>query len=151
MKAFERILAATDFSTVSKPALDEAERVAKEFGARLVILHAYQVPAVASLAQASPGVYEDFLRAVQTDGEKRLDVLVAHARARGIDARGLLRDGFADEQILDAAAKEQADLIVMGTHGRRGASRLLLGSVASRVVGRAPCPVMTLRAAPAAA
>ena len=151
MKAFARILAATDFSPASQPALDEAERIAKECGARLLILHAYQVPAVASLNESPPAIYEDFLRAVQADGEKRLDVLVAHARARGIDARGLLRDGFADEEILDAAAKEKADLIVMGTHGRRGASRLVLGSIASRVVGRAPCPVMTLRAAPAAA
>jgi nucleotide-binding universal stress UspA family protein len=151
MKAFARILAATGFSPASQPALDDAERIAQECGARLLILHAYKIPALASLAQAPVGVYEDFLRAVETDAEKRLDALVAHARVRRIDARGLLRHGLADEEILEAAAKEKVDLIVMGTHGRRGASRLLMGSIASRVVSRAPCPVMTLRAAPAAA
>ena len=149
MKTFERILAATDFSPASQPALDEAERIARESGARLLILHAYQIPALASVARAPASVNEDFERAVRTDGEKRLDVLVAQARTRGIDARGLLREGFADEEILDAAGKDKADLIVMGTHGRRGPSRLLMGSVASRVVCRSPCPVMTVRAAPA--
>lgn len=146
MRTYERILAATDFSPASQPALDQAESIARECGARLLILHAYHVPALASVSQAPAGVYEDFLRAVRADGERRLDALVAHGQACGIETRGLLREGFPDAEILDAAAREKADLIVMGTHGRRGPSRLLAGSVVSRVVGRATCPVMTVRA-----
>jgi nucleotide-binding universal stress UspA family protein len=89
------------------------------------------------------------MRAVETDGTQRLNALVDHAPARGIDARGLLREELPDDEILDAAAKEKPDLIIMGTHGRRGASRLLMGRIAFRLVSRAPCPVMTVRPADA--
>ncbi len=151
MKTYERILAATDFSPASEPALAEAERLARDCGARLTILHAYQVPALASVPEAPPGVYpaslyDDFARAVRASGEKRLESVVAHARSGGIDASGLLREGLPDEEILAAADSEKADLIVLGTHGRRGPSRLLLGSVAARVVCRSTRPVLTLRA-----
>lgn len=149
MKTFERILAATDFSPASQPALNEAERLARECGARLLIVHAYQIPALPAVAQAPASVYEDFQRAVRADGETRLDALVAHARTRGIEAHGLLREGLPDEEILDTAAKEKADLIVMGTHGRRGLTRAFLGSVATRVLSQSACPVMTVRGAPA--
>ena len=144
MKTFERIVAATDFTPASRPVLDEAERIARECGAQLLIVHAYRVPAAAELAQVPVGVYEDFLGAVRAAGEQRLATLVAQARSRGIDARPLLREGFADEEILNAARQERADLIVMGTHGRRGVSRMLMGSVAWQVVSRSPCPVMTV-------
>jgi nucleotide-binding universal stress UspA family protein len=147
MDGFQRILAATDFSPASQPAFDEACRIASGCGARLFVLHAYQVPTLASLKNAPASVYEDFERAVRSDGEKRLEALLSRARARGIAAVGLLRQGLADEEILDAAKKGQADLIVMGTHGRRGPSRVLLGSVASRVVCGSTCPVLTVRAA----
>lgn len=154
MKTFDRILAATDFSPASEPALKEAERIARECGGRLTIVHAYQVPALAAVPEAPigaypPGVYEDFARAVRSNAEKRLEAAVDHARAGGIDAHGTLREGLPDEEILDAAEKEQAGLIVLGTHGRRGPSRILLGSVAARVVSRAARPVLTVRAAPA--
>lgn len=152
MKVFERILAATDFSPASQPALDEAQRLARECGATLTILHAYQVPALASVPEAPPGVYppslyDDFARAVKASEASRLQSAVARARAGGIDARGLLREGLPDEEILAAAESEKADLLVLGTHGRRGPSRLLMGSVAARVVSRSTRPVMTVRAA----
>jgi len=153
MKAFDRILAATDFSPASEPALKEAERIARACGARLTILHAYHVPALAAVPEApigaySPGIYEDFARAVRANAERRLEAAIRHARAEDIDARGTLREGLPDEAILDAAEQEQAGLIVMGTHGRRGPSRIFLGSVAARVVSRAARPVLTVRAAP---
>jgi nucleotide-binding universal stress UspA family protein len=72
---------------------------------------------------------------------------VEQARKEGVDARALLVTGFADEAIVAAAKQQGADLIVMGTHGRRGAARLFLGSVAARVISTAPCPVMTVRSA----
>ena len=153
MKPFQRILAATDFSPASRPALDQAQRLAREGGARLTILHVYHVPALASAPETpvtahSPGVYEDFARAVRASGQERLDRDVAQALARGIDARGLLREGLPDEEILDAAETDNADLIVLGTHGRRGPARVLMGSVAGRVVARATRPVLTVRAEP---
>jgi nucleotide-binding universal stress UspA family protein len=64
---------------------------------------------------------------------------------KGVDIRPLAVRGAPEQAIIDAAAREKADVIVMGTHGRRGAARLLLGSVAARVVATAPCPVLTIR------
>ena len=151
MKTFERIVAATDFTPASRPVLDEAERIARECGAQLLIVHAYQVPAVGELAQEPAGVHDDFVRAVRGAAEPRLAMLVAQARSRGIDARALLREGFADDEILDAARRERADLIVVGTHGRRGVSRMLVGSVAWQVVSRSACPVMTVPSGPSRA
>jgi nucleotide-binding universal stress UspA family protein len=139
-RTFHCILAATDFSEASQPALDEACRIAAACGARFLLVHVYQISPVAYISYAPPSVYEDYKRAVRTDAEKRLGDLVAQARSRGVDASGLLREGFPDEE-------EKADLIVMGTHGRRGPSRLILGSIAARVIARCSCPVLTVRAA----
>jgi len=67
------------------------------------------------------------------------------ARAEGLEARACLRRGLADQEIVALARDERADLIVIGTHGRAGMSRMLLGSVTDRVVRLAPCPVLTVR------
>jgi nucleotide-binding universal stress UspA family protein len=147
MSSFRRLLVATDFSPASQPAFEEACRIASDSGARLVVLHAYQIPTLASMKNAPASLYEDFERAVRSDSERRLDALIAQARSRGVAANGLLRQGLPDEEILDAAEKEGIDLVVLGTHGRRGASRVLLGSVAGRVVCRSTCPVLTVRPA----
>ena len=147
MKNSRSILAATDFSEASRPALEEAYRIASESGSRLTLLNVYQIPGAAYVAYAPASVYEDFDRAVRTDAEQRLAQLVAEARSRGIDACGQLKKGFPEDEILACARKEKPDLIIMGTHGRRGLSRFWLGSVASRVIGRSPCPVVTVRGA----
>jgi nucleotide-binding universal stress UspA family protein len=76
---------------------------------------------------------------------KQLDRLVARARAAKVRARGLLLEGVAHDQIVRAARREQADMMVMGTHGRTGIARFFLGSVAARVAAMAPCPVLTVR------
>ncbi len=145
MKSVRSILAATDFSEASGPAIEEACRVASESGSRLTLLNVYQIPPAAYVTGAPASVYEELERAVRTDAEQRLERLVAQARSRGIEACGQLKEGFPEDEILALAEKEKPDLIVMGTHGRRGLSRFWLGSVASRVIGRSPCPVVTVR------
>jgi universal stress protein A len=147
MRIFERILLATDFSEASVRAFDESVRLAGASGASLILVHAYQVPPAAALSHAPAGVYEDYEQAVRRSADEKLCALVEQARARGADARPLLVAGFPDEEIVAAAGREKADLLVIGTHGRRGAARLFLGSVAARVVTTAPCPVMTVRPA----
>jgi nucleotide-binding universal stress UspA family protein len=78
--------------------------------------------------------------------EKRLDALVAQARRSRVDARPKLLSGpAAHEAIARAAAKERSDVIVIGTHDRTGLERVLVGSVAARIIGTAPCPVLTVR------
>src|SRR5262249_2468631 len=78
-------------------------------------------------------------------GQKELDKLVAKAKAAGARGRGLLLEGTAADAIVRTARSARADVIVMGTHGRTGLARLFMGSVAERVIGPAPCPVLTVR------
>ena len=146
MNLFRRILVATDFSPASTPAFEQAVRMAGREEAQLLIAHAYQEPALVELSHAPARVYEEWDNALREAVEKKLRPLVEHARKEGVeDARALLLAGFADEAIIAAAKEEGADLIVMGTHGRRGAARMFLGSVAARVISMASCPVMTVR------
>jgi nucleotide-binding universal stress UspA family protein len=147
MKMFQRILVATDFSPASTPALEQSVKMARRDGATLLIAHAYQEPGLVELSHAPARVYEEWDHELREAVEKKLQPLVERARKEGVEARALLLTGFADEAIIKAAEQQGADLIVMGTHGRRGAARLFLGSVASRVISTAPCPVMTVRSA----
>ena len=144
---FHRILVATDFSAASTPALEASVKMARKEGALLLIAHAYQEPGLVELSHAPADVYERWDQELREATERRLRPLVEHARKEGVEARALILTGFADEAIIEAAKREGADLIVMGTHGRRGAARLFLGSVAARVISTAPCPVMTVRSA----
>jgi nucleotide-binding universal stress UspA family protein len=93
----------------------------------------------------SPSVYEDLEASARKHAEKRLTALRDKARASGVKVSVLLLEGVAHEQIVRAAKSKKADLIVIGTHGRTGLAKLFLGSVASRVVTAASCPVLTVR------
>ena len=129
MTLYRTILMATDFSETSEDAFQEAVRLASDTGAALRVLHVYQPPTAVPFPFATAEIYETLDRAAD----------------RGVTATPLLRRGLPDVAIVDAAVDERADLVVLGTHGRSGPMRLLLGSVASRVVAGAPCPVLTIR------
>jgi nucleotide-binding universal stress UspA family protein len=147
MKNFQRILVATDLSPASEPAVNEAIAMARGNGTQLVIAFAYQHPSAVQAEAVVPGLYEEWERSLRENARQRLEPLVAKARAEGIEARSLVLTGAPYEAIADAAGEIGADLVVMGTHGRKGVSRFFLGSVASRVISIAPCPVLTVRAA----
>ena len=147
MKPFHRILVATDFSEASTPAFKEAILMAKENGAELMIANAYRPPNIIEADSVAFGVYEEWDRNLRAEIEGKLNALVEEARKAGVDARPLILPGVPYEAITDAAKENDADLVIMGTHGRKGVARLFLGSVASRVISTAPCPVMTVRAA----
>src|SRR5258708_24954114 len=123
MTLFRRILVATDFSPASTPALEQSLKMARREGALLLIAHAYQGPGLVELRHARAKVYEECDRKLREAVERKLRPLVEHAQKEGVEARALLLTGFADEAIIEAAEHEGADLIVMGTHGRRGAAR----------------------------
>ena len=148
MGLFGRILAATDFSPASAPAIEEAMRLASATGAELVLVHAYEPPAPAAFEGyvAPPSVYDEWEDALKTSTESSLELLAAKAREKGIRTRTRVLRGTPYTAITEAAAEERADLVVVGTHGRGGFSRFVLGSVAGRVVASAPCPVLTIRA-----
>lgn len=140
------ILFATDLSPASDRAFEEARRLAREFGAELLIAHAYDPVSVQALGYVPAFAYLEWEDEFRASLESKLDPLVASARQEGIEARSLVLAGRPEEAIVDAADREAAGMILMGTHGRTGASRFFLGSVASRVIAAASCPVMTVRA-----
>jgi nucleotide-binding universal stress UspA family protein len=147
MKPFKRIIVATDLSPASEPALKEAVGLAKENGAELLIAHAYQPPSVAEAQSISAGVYEEWDQNIRAEVRGRLQELVEDAAKEGVKAELLILKGTPYEAIAEAARVNEADLVVLGTHGRKGVSRFFLGSVAARVISTAPCPVLTVRAA----
>jgi nucleotide-binding universal stress UspA family protein len=142
----ETILVPHDFSETTEPALAFAITIAAKFGARVTLVHAYERPSYAypdSLVEDF-----DFETEVHRAALKALDGVAARIRTAAIPIAVLLRKGAPWVEIVAAAEQTKADLIVMGTHGRRGVSRALLGSVAEKVVRTAPCPVLTVHAAP---
>ena len=145
MKPFRRILMATDFSEASLPAWKRALSLARENEAALYVVHAYEPPNLVHTGGIVPGQYEVWDQNVRAAANEKLDDLVAEAASLGIQADRVVEAGFPEEAIVKAAEDFEADLIVMGTHGRRGVSRMFLGSVASRVIATAPCAVLTVR------
>ena len=146
MTRIRRILCASDFSKTSGKALISAIDLAKANRARLTIIHAH-VPIV-------PLVPEQYLEASTWDrvdtetrrwAERQVEKLTEKARKRGVRASAMMVTGDPAQQIVRMARSKRADLIVVGTHGRRGFSKFFLGSVAERVIATAPCPVMTVR------
>jgi universal stress protein A len=144
---FYRIVVPTDFSDCAEEAWGMAQRLAAASGAELVLVH---VLVEAPLFNEGPftmdrvrKVYE----AARKWGQESLDTWISQAQAKGLKARVALRTGVPYREIVDLVTDERADLVVIGTHGRGGIDRALLGSVADRVVRLAPCPVLTVRAA----
>jgi universal stress protein A len=137
------ILHPTDFSYNSQHALRLAADLAGAYDAELIILHVYAAPvALYGEGMLPPPAPEDH-RAQLDEELHRIEVPHARTSYR-------LVEGNAVGEILRLAQDEHADLIVMGTHGRRGLSRMLMGSVAELVVRRSACPVLTVHT-PAAA
>jgi nucleotide-binding universal stress UspA family protein len=147
LKAFRRILHPTDFSAASRPAFERALALARTNRASLTILHVI-APFAPTLGEGyvSPRTWESIEGQVRAQAQSQLAKLVARARKAGGRATSLLVEGPAADRIARAARARRADLVVMGTHGRSGLARLVIGSVAARVVGSAPCPVLTVRA-----
>lgn len=145
MTPFHRILMATDFSDASAPAWRRAVAIARENKAELLVTHAYLPPNPAQAGAVAPGVYEEWEGNLRTDVEKKLQLLVDDAQRSNVVARPVVLTGNPDEAIAKAAEENEVDLVVMGTHGRKGVSRFFLGSVAARVISTAPCAVLTVR------
>jgi len=141
--SFARILVATDFSTCSQEALELALRIAEKFGSELTLMHSWEVPnySYAAGLYLPVDVFAPIERAAAAHLEEALNVL----KTRFPAAKSVLRSGVAWEEVLLAATQANADLIVMGTHGRRGLGRALLGSVAEKVVRMSAVPVLTSR------
>jgi nucleotide-binding universal stress UspA family protein len=140
-----RILHPSDFSPASRAAFAKALELAKQNRGQVIIAHVLAPILPVADGYMSSQAYAQMEAANGKYGKKQLDALIARAKRAGVRARGLLLDGIASDRIVRAAKANHADVIVMGTHGRTGLARFFLGSVASRVVGHASCPVLTVR------
>ncbi len=142
---FYRVVVPTDFSRCAEEAWRLARRVAVMSGGELILAHVLAETPLYGEGPFSMGTVRQVYEAARKWAEGVLEDSVGKARAEGLSARAVLRAGVAYTEIVDLARDERADLIVIGTHGRGGIDRALLGSVADRVVRLAPCPVLTVR------
>jgi nucleotide-binding universal stress UspA family protein len=146
MSRIRRVLHPTDFSRASAAAFKRAIDMAKANKAELLLVHVMNpVVPIMGDGYVSPNVYEDMEAAARAGSQKQLSRLILKAKRAGARVKGLLLEGVAHERIAQAARSRQADLVIIGTHGRTGFAKLFLGSVASRVVTVSPCPVLTVR------
>lgn len=144
MKAPSKILVPTDFSPRAEQALDYACMLAGKLGATVNILSVIGVPAFGG-PELGMAYSESLIHQMTDESRTGLDLLAAPHRSTGVIGALLLRTGDARDIIPQTATQIGADLIVMGTHGRRGFSRALLGSVTEYVVRTSAVPVLTVR------
>lgn len=135
----KKILFPTDFSTASDAALAHAETLAKQAGAGLLIVHVEEPPLAYGGGELYYGLPEPNSERIQKmlEAVKPADPSVAYEHR--------LTMGDPAAEVVRLAEEEKPELIVMGTHGRTGLTRLLMGSVAEAIVRRSPCPVLTYR------
>jgi nucleotide-binding universal stress UspA family protein len=139
------ILHPTDFSESAEYAEQQAVKMAHAMGGELVLLHvAVETPLFGEGLMTTKEVREVY-EAARKWATGTLEARAAKIRELGVSTRWLLEAGVPHEEIARVATAERADYVVMGTRGRGGLERALLGSVADRVVRTAPCPVVTVR------
>jgi len=142
MSPFKHVLVPVDFSDPTDPAIDLALSIARPGEAQVTLLHALDITPFVSVAPFMPPLdLEPLLASLEKEMRKVCEKVKArYGRVEGVVVRGNVYSS-----ILDAAKTRGCDLIVIGTHGRRGVAHALLGSVAERVVRLSPIPVLTVR------
>ena len=140
----KRIICAVDLSDHSKTVADYAQSLAKLTGASITAVYAAPTLTQYTGFHVPPNTIDSFVGEIVTGAERSMADFVAD-NFSGADAKGVVVVGYAAEEILALAEREQADLIIMGTHGRKGIDRILFGSVAEKVVKSSLCPVLTMR------
>ena len=138
-----KILCPVEFSPVSEHAVAYALGLARQLGARVHLIHAWQIP-VYAFPDGAVIVGPDAVTRITQELTTSLDALVARWADREVAVEGHLVEGYPDREIKRMAQELEADLIVMGTHARTGLPHFLLGSVAERVVRTAGIPVLTV-------
>jgi len=144
-RIFRRILVPTDFSRQSERAWATARRLARAVGADLVLLHVFvEMPLYSESPLSGERIHEAYA-AARTWAAEQLEQWAATGRAEGVGVKTLLRTGIPHDEIVATARDEGADLVAIGTHGRGGLNRLMLGSVCDRVIRLSSCPVLAVR------
>ena len=138
-----QILVPTDLGPMSDAALDYAVELARPFGATVHLVHVFEPPAL-DLPEGMIAGLGDATGRVLSRAEETLASSIESRRDTGVPIESSIREGRAWKEIIAAANELEDGVIVMATHHRKGLARMLLGSVAEKVVRMAPCPVLTL-------
>ncbi len=144
MPDFRRILVPTDFTQTSDRAIDWAVSLAKRLGSSVTLMHSYEIP-ILGFPDGGMVATADLSTRIADASRTALESVVAKRQDCGVPVDGVLREGVAWEEIARVADEVDADIIVIGTHGRGGLARALLGSVAENVVRTAHRPVLTIQ------
>ena len=142
----KQILVPTDFSPPAWSALEDAAAIAETYGASLDVIHVWDIPTFAVPGEmAGYALPTTVIDVVSAQAHNMMEELVDHARTTGLAIRNAsVVPGNAGRAIVEFASHGSYDLIVIGSHGRTGLARAVLGSVAERVVRHAPCPVLVV-------
>jgi nucleotide-binding universal stress UspA family protein len=139
----QRILIPVDFSETSAAAADYGCDLAARLGARVTLLHVFS-PGIVATPDAVFAPTPEELRAVALGARAHLLSMAEKLEREGLGIDCVAIEGSPGETIREVAERQDVDLIVMGTHGRRGVTHLFLGSVAEQLMRHAPCPVLTV-------
>lgn len=142
---YKRILIATDGSDKSMKAAQEGMELAKGLGAQVIALNVVNEVVIASAVRQLGADRKEVEAKLETAGRKAVDNLKAMGAKIGVEVDTIVRIGAPANTVIDTAGAEKADLIVMGSHGESGASKLLIGSVVQKVLYWATIPVLVVR------
>lgn len=146
MTAPKVIVVATDFSPSAEAALDHALALAQTLKARVFLVHTYQLPLI-GFPDGVVAASAELASRIINQAQDALSASVAKRAGSGVEIVPILKQADPRDGLLEVASEVSADLIVMGTHGRRGIARALIGSVAESLVRASPVPVLTVHAA----
>ena len=142
---YKRILIATDGSDKSKKAAEEGMELAKALGAQVIALNVINEVVIASAVRQLGADRKEVEEKLKVAGEKAVDNIKAMGTKMGVNVDAIVTIGAPANTVIDMAGAEQADLIIMGSHGESGATKLLIGSVVQKVLYWATIPVLVVR------
>ena len=140
----KRVVLATDFSEPGDRALRMGAELAKQLGAQVHVVHAFDIP-LEPVTRYGVTIPSDIIPLGRKEARRRLDAAAESVRAAGVAVEAHLAEAPAADAIAEVAKRVTADLVIVGTHGYTGLRHLLLGSVAERTLRLAPCPVLVVR------
>jgi nucleotide-binding universal stress UspA family protein len=143
MEKIKKILIPTDGSDCSVRAADVGISLAKLLGAEIIVIYAIDIIILEELSKSIGS--KDFEKELKEKGERYLNYVAELGTKEGLKTEAILTKGEPHDQIVHSAKTLGVDMIVMGTYGRRGTKRILIGSVTERVIEYAPCPVLVVK------
>ncbi len=140
---YNRILIPTDGSETSERAAEHGVKLAKVTGAEVIYLYVIDISSFSGIP--TEAIWENMRGLLEEEGKSSLSKVEAIAKENDVKVESIVKEGIPSEDISKTAEEKQVDVIVMGTAGRSGLDKLLLGSVTEKIIRTAPCPVLVIR------